>query len=138
MAAGQTAAGGDPPVGPPRHSPRICAGRPAPSTHRRDAETTAHPPDQHDAGEDGQGRYRTLQAIDRDLERLGQLTGPYVTDTKDDLSVAAARIPDQDRRHEAEQLLRRLRPVIESHLEAINRAVPDRNDQRPAEEPPSP
>lgn len=76
--------------------------------------------------------------IDRDLERLGELTGPYVTDTKDDLSVAAARIPDLDRRHEAEELLRRLRPVIESHLEAINRAVSDRDDQRPAEEPPSP
>jgi hypothetical protein len=108
------------------------------STHRRDAETIANPPDQHDAGEDGQGRYLTLEAIDRDLERLGELTGPYVTDTKDDLSVAAARIPDLDGRHEAEELLRRLRPVIESHLEAINRAVSDRDDQHPAEEPPSP
>jgi hypothetical protein len=52
--------------------------------------------------------------------------------------VAAARISDLDRRHEAEELLRRLRPVIESHLEAINRAVSDRDEQHTAEEPPSP
>jgi hypothetical protein len=76
--------------------------------------------------------------LGRDLQRLGELTGPYVTDTTADLSVAAACIPDPGRRHEAEELLRRLRPVVESRLEAINRAVPDRNDQHSAEEPPSP
>lgn len=61
-----------------------------------------------------------------------------MTDAKDDLSVAAARIPDPDRRREAEELLRRLRPAIFSRLGAINQAVPDGDDQRQAGEPPSP
>lgn len=51
--------------------------------------------------------------------------------------MAAARIPDPDRRREAEELLRHLRPVT-SRLEAINRAVFDHDDQYPAGEPPSP
>jgi hypothetical protein len=71
------------------------------------------PPDQDDVGEDGQDRYPTLEQIDRDLERLGELTGPHVTDAKEDLSVAAARIPDSDERHEAEELLSRVRLIIE-------------------------
>jgi hypothetical protein len=76
-------------------------------------------------GEDGQGRYPTLNAIDRDLERLGELTGPHVTDATEDLSVAAARIPDDDKRREAEELLSRLRPVVEPRLDAIGQAFPD-------------
>jgi len=60
--------------------------------------------------------YASLEAIDRDLERLGDLTGPYVTDTSDDLTVAVARIPDTSLRREAEELLERLRPLADSHL----------------------
>jgi hypothetical protein len=82
------------------------------------------PPDQDHLGEDSQARCPTLEAIDQDLERLGELTGPYVTDAREDLSAAAARIPDDDRRREAEELLRRLRPVIEPHLDAIEQASP--------------
>jgi hypothetical protein len=81
--------------------------------------------DQDHLGEDGQGCYPTLEAIDQDLERLGELTGSHVTDAKEDLSVAAARIPDDDERREAEELLRRLRPVIEPHLDTIEQASPD-------------
>jgi hypothetical protein len=90
------------------------------------------PPEQDHLDEEGQGcypaleaiDYPTLEAIDRDLERLGELTGPHVTDEKEDLSVAAARIPDDDQRREAEEVLSRLRPVIEPTLEAIDQAVP--------------
>ena len=90
------------------------------------------PSDQDHLGEDSQGRYPTLEAIDRDLERLGELTGPHVTDAKDDLSVAAARIPDDDKRREAEELLSRLRPAIEPHLDAIDEACPDVGGLPPA------
>jgi hypothetical protein len=83
------------------------------------------PPEQDHLDEDGQGCHPTLEAIDRDLERLGELTGPHVTDEKEDLSVAAARIPDDDQRREAEEVLSRLRPVIEPHLEAIDQAPPE-------------
>jgi hypothetical protein len=71
-------------------------------------------------GEDGQGRYPALEAMDRDLERLGELTRAYVTDEKEDLGVAAARILDLDLRREAEELLSRLRDAIG--------AVPDTPD----------
>jgi hypothetical protein len=83
------------------------------------------PPGQDHLDEDTQGCYPTLEAIDRDLERLGELTGPHITDEKEDLSVAAARIPDDDQRREAEEVLSRLRPVIEPHLEAIDQASPE-------------
>ena len=73
--------------------------------------------------DDGQGPYATLGAIDRDLERLGELTGAYVTDQKEDLSVAAGRIPDEDRRREAEELLSRLRAAIEPQLDALDEAT---------------
>jgi hypothetical protein len=66
--------------------------------------------------DDDDAFYSSLEAIDRDLERLGDLTGPYVTDTSDDLTVAAARIPDTSLRLEAEDLLERLRPLADSHL----------------------
>jgi hypothetical protein len=83
--------------------------------------TTPH--DQYDIDEDGHGPYATLGAIDRDLERLGELTGAYVTDQKEDLSVAAARIPDEGQRREAEALLSRLRAAIEPHLDALDEAT---------------
>jgi len=70
------------------------------------------PSDQFYPGEDGRGRYPALEALDRDLERLGELTRAYVTDEKEDLGVAAARIPDLDLRREAEELLRRLKDAI--------------------------
>jgi hypothetical protein len=77
-------------------------------------------PRDQDYGEDGQDRYPALEAMDRDLERLGELTRAYVTDEKEDLGVAAARILDLDLRREAEELLTRLRDAIE--------AVPDTPD----------
>jgi len=70
------------------------------------------PADEYYPGEDGQGRYPALAAMDRDLERLGELTRAYVTDEKEDLGVAAARIPDKDLRREAEELLSRLKDAI--------------------------
>lgn len=90
------------------------------------------PSDQDHPGEDGHGRYPTLEAIDRDLERLGELTGPHVTDATADLSVAAARIPDAGQRREAEELLRRLRPVVEPHLDADDQPFPDLGGLPPA------
>lgn len=81
------------------------------------------PHDQYYLDEDGQGPYPTLGAIDRDLERLGELTGAYVTDQKEDLSVAAARIPDDDQRREAEALLSRLRAAIEPQPDALDEAT---------------
>lgn len=72
------------------------------------------PPDYPD--DDDGGFYPSLEAIDRDLERLGELTGAYVTDASEDLAVAAARIPDTDLRREADELLDRLRPLADSHL----------------------
>jgi hypothetical protein len=87
--------------------------------------TTPPHDDQCKTDDDGQVGYPTLGAFDRDLERLGELTGPHVTDKTEDLGMAAARIPDEDQRREAEELLSRLRPVIRPHLEAIGEAVPD-------------
>ena len=78
------------------------------------------PPDQDHLGD----HLRRLETIERDLDRLGELTGPYVTDPKEDLSAAATRIPDADQRREAEELLDRLRPVIEPHLDAIEQGLP--------------
>lgn len=79
--------------------PRILAAREAPASH---------------------GNYPTLGTISHDLDRLQQLTRPYADDADDDLGQAAARIPDEARRREAEELLRRLRPVIGPHVDAIN------------------
>jgi len=87
------------------------AGRPAADIQRQDTAMTA-PRDRYYPGEDGQGRYPALEAMDRDLERLGELTRAYVTDEKEDLGVAAARIPDKDLRREAEELLSRLKDAI--------------------------
>jgi hypothetical protein len=70
------------------------------------------PRDQYYPGEDGQGHYPALEAMDRDLERLGELTRAYVTDEKEDLGMAAARILDLDLRREAEELLSRLKDAI--------------------------
>ncbi|MDQ2812466.1 MAG: hypothetical protein M3Z75_11505 [Actinomycetota bacterium] len=91
------------------------------------------PPGQDHLDDDGQGCYPTLETIDRDLERLGELTGPHVTDDKEDLSVAVARIPDAGQRREAEEVLGRLRPVIEPTLEAIDQAVPEAGFPGPGE-----
>jgi hypothetical protein len=71
------------------------------------------PRDQYYPGEDGQARYPALEAMERDLERLGELTRAYVTDEREDLGVAAARILDVGLRAEAEELLRRLKDAIE-------------------------
>jgi hypothetical protein len=72
------------------------------------------PPEYPD--DDDEDFYASLEVIDRDLERLGDLTGPYVTSTSDDLAVAVARIPDTSLRREAGELLERLRPLADSHL----------------------
>jgi hypothetical protein len=74
-------------------------------------------------GEDGQGRYPALETMDRDLERLGELTRAYVTDEKEDLGVAAARILDLDLRREAEELLSRLKDAIGAASDAIGETL---------------
>jgi hypothetical protein len=81
------------------------------------------PRDQYYPGEDGQGRYPALEAMDRDLERLGALTRAYVTDEKEDLGVAAARIPDKELRREAEDLLSRLKEAIGPGPDAISETL---------------
>jgi hypothetical protein len=73
--------------------------------------------DWYPAGGDGQDRHLVLEAIDRDLERLGELTHAYITDTTEDLSLAVARIPEESRRHDAEDILDRLRLVIASEFD---------------------
>ena len=73
--------------------------------------------DWYPAGEDGQDRHLVLEAIDRDLERLGELTRAYVTDPTEDLSLAVARIPDEGRRHDAADILDRLRSVIATEFD---------------------
>ena len=70
--------------------------------------------DWYPAGED---RHLVLEAIDRDLERLGELTRAYVTDTTEDLSLAVARIPDEASRHDAGDILDRLRFVIATEFD---------------------
>jgi hypothetical protein len=82
--------------------------------------------DWYPAGEDGQDRHLVLEAIDRDLERLGELTHAYVTDTTEDLSLAVARIPDEDGRHDAEDILDRLRLVIATEFGEPDFAEPGR------------
>jgi hypothetical protein len=89
---------------------------------RQDATMTA-PSDQFYPGEDGPGRYPALEAMDRDLDRLGELTRAYVTDEKEDLGVAAARIPDPDLRREAEELLSRLKEAIGAGPDAISETL---------------
>jgi len=81
------------------------------------------PRDQYYPGEDGQDRYPAFEAMDRDLERLGELTRAYVTDKKEDLGVAAARILDKDLRREAEELLSRLKDAIGIGADAIGEAL---------------
>jgi len=81
------------------------------------------PCDQYYPGGDGQGRYAALEAMDRDLERLGELTRAYVTDEKEDLGMAAARIPDNDLRREAEELLSRLKAAIGLDPDAISETL---------------
>jgi hypothetical protein len=74
-------------------------------------------------GEDGKGRYPNLHTLQRDLDRLHELTAPQITDGDDDLGQAVARIPDETQRREAEELLRRLKPVIGPHIDAISAAL---------------
>jgi hypothetical protein len=84
------------------------------TTDRQDtAALTARPLDSFTPEQD---RYLELEAIDRDLELLGELTQAYVTDTTEDLSLAVARIPEEALRGEATELLSRLRDVIESRF----------------------
>jgi hypothetical protein len=84
------------------------------TTDRQDiAAMTATPPESFTPGED---RFLELEAIDRDLELLGELTQAYVTDTTEDLSLAVARIPSEELRREATELLSHLRDVIESRF----------------------
>jgi hypothetical protein len=64
-------------------------------------------------GEDGKGRYRNLYGMGLDLDRLRELTGPYIADgDSDDYAPALARIPDEAQRQEAEELIGRLTPFI--------------------------
>jgi hypothetical protein len=86
--------------------------------------------DWYPAGED---RHLVLEAIDRDLERLGELTRGYVTDTAEDLSLAVARIPDESRRHDAEDILDRLRFVIATDFDETGSHEPSRAEPDPDE-----
>ena len=79
--------------------------------------------DHYYIGEDGKGRYPNLYVLQRDLDRLSELTGSHVADEDDDPGQAAARIPDETQRREAEELLRRLSPVIGPHIDAISAAL---------------
>lgn len=81
--------------------------------------------DRYYVGEDGEGRYPNLHALERDLDRLSELTRSHAADGDDDLAQAVARIPDETHRQEAEELLRRLGPVIGPHIDAINAALRD-------------
>jgi hypothetical protein len=81
--------------------------------------------DWYPAGED---RHLVLEAIDRDLERLGDLTRAYITDTTEDLSLAVARIPDESRRHDAEDILDRLRLVIATEFDESSRDESSRDE----------
>jgi hypothetical protein len=89
--------------------------------------------DWYPAGEGGQDRHLVLEAIDRDLERLGELTRAYVTDTTEDLSLAVARIPEESRRHDAEDILDRLRLVIASDFDKPDFDKPDFDEPGRAE-----
>ncbi len=79
--------------------------------------------DHYYIGEDGKGRYPNLNVLQGDLDRLSELTGSYVADGDDDLGQATARIPDETQRREAEELLRRLSPVIGPQIDAISAAL---------------
>ncbi len=79
--------------------------------------------DHYYTGKDGEGRYPNLHALQRDLDRLSELTGSHVADGDDDLGQAVARIPDETQRREAEELHRRLKPVIGPHIDAISAAL---------------
>ncbi len=84
--------------------------------------------DHYYIGEDGKGRYRGSYGIGRDLERLHELTDPFIAEGDNDLGQAVARIPDETQRHEAGELLSRLTPVIGPHVDAINAATQDPGD----------
>ena len=79
--------------------------------------------DHYYTGEDGKGRYPNLYVLQHDLDRLSELTRSHVADGDDDLGQAVARIPDETQRREAEELLRRLSPVIGPHIDAISAAL---------------
>ena len=69
--------------------------------------------DHYYIGEDGQVRYRNLYGMGVDLDRLRELTGPYIAgEDNNDYTPAVARIPDETQRREADELLSRLTPYI--------------------------
>jgi len=68
--------------------------------------------------EDGKGHYSTVGALSRDVERLYELTRPHVAAGDDDLGQSVARIPDEDQRREAEELLSRIRSLNRPRLDA--------------------
>jgi hypothetical protein len=71
----------------------------------------ATPPDHHYISERGTGHYPAIEGLARDVERLRQLTRPYVADGDDDLGQAVARLPGEDARREAGELLTRIRSL---------------------------
>ena len=77
-------------------------------------------------GEDGKGRYRGIYGMGLDLDRLRELTGPYMADgDNDDYAPALARIPDETQRREAEELINRLTPYIGPKQDELNAAIQD-------------
>ena len=80
----------------------------------------ATPPDHYYISEHGTGHYPAIEALARDIDRLRQLTRPYVADGDDDLGQAVARIPGEDARREAGELLTRIRSLSRSSPDAIS------------------
>lgn len=80
----------------------------------------ATPPDHYHISEHGAGHYPAIEALARDVDRLRQLTCPYVADGDDDLGQAVARIPGEDARREAGELLARIRSLSRSSPDAIS------------------
>jgi hypothetical protein len=72
-------------------------------------------------GLDQDGGNPDIQTLARDVERLHQLTHPYVTEGDDDLSQAVGRIPDATMRREAGELLRRVKSLRGSSMDGLAR-----------------
>jgi len=63
----------------------------------------------------------SLEALARDVERLHELTHPHVAEGDNDLSQAVARIPSAEQRHEASELLKRVKSLRGSRMDGLAR-----------------
>lgn len=89
----------------------------------------ATPPDHYHISEHSTGHYPAIEALARDVDRLRQLTRPYVADGDADLGHAVARIPGEDARREArgtphpDQEPQPIKPGRNQLSRAVNRLV---------------